>query len=182
MAQYIPFEEGIEVNGQTVLSFINALPMFRDDMLEILAKHGISNPKEGEWYPQLAWLNAFKEIGEKYGANTLFAIGKAIPENADFPPDIDNLEKALGAIDVAYHMNHTKGNIGHYTLVKFNEEDKIAIMECRNPYPSNFDRGIITTMARKFKPPSVLMIAVELDTSKPSRLDGAEQCTYRITW
>lgn len=182
MAQYVPFADGVDVNGQTVLAFINALPMFRDDMLTILAKHGIKDPQEGEWYPQLYWLNAFKEIGEKYGANTLFSIGKAIPENADFPPDIDGLEKALTSIDIAYHMNHRHGEIGNYTLVKFNPEDKIAIMECHNPYPSNFDRGIITTMARKFKPSTVLLISVELDTSKPSRLDGAEQCTYRISW
>ncbi|OJJ14014.1 hypothetical protein BKI52_44800 [marine bacterium AO1-C] len=182
MAQYVPFEDGVEVNGQTVLAFVNALPMFRDDMLGILQRHGIENPQEGEWYEQVCWLNAFKEIGEKYGANTLFAIGKAIPENADFPPDINTLEKALASIDVAYHMNHRQGEIGYYKLVKFNEEDKLAIMECRNPYPSNFDRGIITTMARKFKPPRVLMINVAIDTSKPSRLDGADVCTYRITW
>lgn len=182
MAQYVPFEDGVEVNGQTVLAFANALPMFRDDMINILAQYGIQDPKEGEWYAQADWLNAFKEIGEEYGANTLFAIGKAIPENADFPPDIDTLEKALGAIDVAYHMNHRNGEIGYYKLAKFNEEDKLAVVECRNPYPSNFDRGIITTMARKFKPPHILMIAVELDTSKPSRLDGADLCTYRISW
>ncbi|HAS40353.1 MAG TPA: hypothetical protein DCS93_07730 [Microscillaceae bacterium] len=182
MAQYVPFEDGVEVNGQTVLAFVNALPMFRDDMLEILRHHGIENPQEGEWYAQVLWLNAFREIGEKYGANTLFAIGKAIPENADFPPDIDDLEKALASINIAYHMNHRQGEIGYYKLVKFNQEDKLAIMECRNPYPSNFDRGIITTMARKFKSPQILMISVEVDTSKPSRLDGADVCTYRITW
>ena len=79
-------------------------------------------------------------------------IGKAIPENADFPPEVDNLEKALGPIDVAYPMNHRGGETGHYKLVSYDEEKKEATMVCNNPYPSEFDRGIITTMLRKFKP------------------------------
>jgi hypothetical protein len=33
-------------------------------------------------------------------------IGKSIPENAQFPPEINSIEAGLQAIDVAYHMNH----------------------------------------------------------------------------
>ena len=29
-----------------------------------------------------------------------------IPANAKFPPQIKTIEDALGAIDMAYHMNH----------------------------------------------------------------------------
>ncbi len=182
MAQYVPFDENAEVSGQSILGFVNAIPVFREEMLQVLQKNGIDNLKPDEWYPMICNLNAYKEIGESYGANTLFAIGKAIPEHAVFPPDIDDLEKALASIDVAYHMNHRNGDIGHYKLAKFSEVDKLATMECYNPYPSNFDRGIITTMVRKFKPPTVLRIDVEVDTSKPSRLDGADRCTFRIIW
>ena len=132
----------------------------------------------GNWYSQKAWLDSFKEIAEKYGSNTLFEIGKGIPANAKFPPEIDNIEKALGSIDIAYHMNHRNGDIGFYKLVSHDQAKKTLIMQCRNPYPCDFDRGIITTMARKFK----TGVKVELDKSKPSRKDGADDSWYIITY
>ncbi|MCC5943588.1 MAG: hypothetical protein JJT94_01530 [Bernardetiaceae bacterium] len=182
MAQFIPFAPNVEVNGQTVLSIVNAFEVGRLYRLSILEEHGIENPQPGEWYSQAAWLNAFKEIADSIGDHTLFSIGKSIPENADFPPDIDNLKKALQAINMAYQMNHRGGDIGYYKLIKFDEQAKIAYMECRNPYPSEFDRGIITTMARRFKPADAMIANVELDTLLPTRLQGAESCTYKVTW
>ena len=182
MAQYIPFAPNIQVNGQTILSFVNAVASYKETMQNILDKHGLQNIAIGGWYSQTAWLNAFREIGEYFGPNTLFAIGKAIPENAIFPPDIIDLKDALNAIDIAYHMNHTAGEIGYYKVLEYHEGIRTAVMECKNPYPSDFDRGIITAMARKFKPEDAIIVKVELDANKPSRLNGAESCHYLVTW
>ncbi len=182
MAQFIPFAPHVEVNGQTILSFVNAIPTYKEAMLGILDKNNLTNIKNELWYSQKAWLNAFREINDKFGANTLFAIGKAIPESAIFPPEIKNLKSALDVINVAYHMNHQGGEIGYYKLLSYDANACLAFMECRNPYPSEFDRGIITTMARKFKPREAHIISVELDTKKPSRLNGAESCTYFVKW
>ena len=182
MAQYVPFAPHVEVNGQTILSFVEAIPNYKDIMFGILAKYGLSDIAPDGWYSQASWLLAFKEIGERYGANTLFAIGKAIPEHAIFPKEIDSLQKALAAIDIAYHMNHRNGEIGHYQLVDFNQKYRMAIMECHNPYPSAFDRGIITTMGRRFKPKDSIVVNVELDENKVSRLNGGGSCTYKISW
>ena len=182
MAQYVPFDPDVEVNGQTILAFVNAVPAYKVTMVGILAKHELPDVQPEGWFSQKKWLNAFKEIGEKYGANTLFAIGKVIPENAVFPPEIQSLKDALASIDIAYHMNHRNGEIGYYKLMEFNERGRKAIMECKNPYPSHFDRGIIMTMARKFMPNYSSIIKVELDESKPSRLNGADSCTYNVSW
>ncbi|MCS7073054.1 MAG: hypothetical protein NZ108_01160 [Bacteroidia bacterium] len=182
MAQFIPFAPNVEVNGQTVLSIVKAISAGQELRMKILEKHGIINPKPDEWYSQEAWLKAFEEIASNIGPNTLFSIGKAIPENAIFPPDIDNLEKALNSINIAYHMNHRGGEIGYYKVVSFDWNERKAVMECKNPYPRHFDRGIITTMVRRFKPEDSLFSEVVLDTSKPNRLLGAESCFYLITW
>lgn len=185
MAQFIPFSPNVEVNGQTILSFINAVPnnaLTQRFMGNVLKKHSLNNLQADNWYSQTSWLNAFKEISTRYGESTLFSIGKVIPENAIFPPQVKNLEGALASIDVAYNMNHRGGAIGYYKLVSFDGSGNKAIMECKNPYPSNFDRGIITTIARKFSPTSANAVKVELDESKPSRLDGSDSCTYMISW
>lgn len=182
MAQFIPFAPHVEVNGQTVLSVVNALPAGQETRREILVRNGIENPDSSQWYSQEAYLNAFKELADKVGPHTLFAIGKSIPEHAAFPPQIDNLEKALQAIDVAYQMNHRGGEIGHYKLLRFDAKNKTAEFECKNPYPSEFDRGILTTMLRKFKPVDSFKDSVVLDTTQPTRLNGADSCRYRISW
>jgi hypothetical protein len=180
MAEFKAFVPGVEVNGETVLSIVNAMKGFEGLAIEILKNNGIDHPKPRKWYMQQSWLDAFKEISDKMGAETLLNIGKAIPENAQFPPGIDNLEKGLNLIDVAYHMNHRGGEIGYYKLVEYNEYKKHAVMECKNPYPSHFDRGIITCFVSRFKASD--HFSVELDKSKPTRLKGADSCTYIIRW
>ena len=193
MAQFVAINENVEVNKQTVLSFVNSMEKSKDVRLEILKNNGI-NPDEKEWFNQQKWLNAFKEITDKFGEMNLFLIGKAIIDSAKFPP-INDLEEGLKSIDIAYHMNHRIDGkimfdqktgkllegIGHYKLVEYNENEKTAIMICNNPYPSKFDEGIITQIVRKFKR-SGSQESVKLDTSKESRKFGADSCTYIITW
>ena len=183
MAQFIPFNPKVEVNGQTVLSIINGInEVFKPKMKEILKRYNLEKPEIDKWYNQKNWLNAFKDISETIGKHTLFSIGKAIPENAIFPPQINNLETALNSIDIAYHQNHRGGEIGYYKLIKFDSTNREAVMECKNPYPCHFDRGIITSIVRKFTPSDSLDQNIVLDTSKKSRLEGGETSWYIITW
>jgi len=128
------------------------------------------------------------------GSNTLYSIGLKIPENANFPPQIDSIEKALGAIDMAFHMNHRINGkvlfdpqtgtihegIGHYTFAKVSEKE--AKMTCLNSYPCDFDRGIIEGMAKKFKPAGSLFVQVQHNDAAPCRKKGAESCEYKIKW
>lgn len=182
MAQFVPFATGVEVNGQTILSVVYALPSSKETFYKILEDNKLVEIEPLEWYSQELWLNAFREIYDTLGPNTLFMIGKAIPQNAIFPENIDNLEKALSAINVAYQMNHRGGDIGYYKLVNYDGIARVATMECRNPYPSDFDRGIIMTMLRRFLPKDSVRHNVLLDDSRETRLDGAESCTYNVTW
>lgn len=181
MAEYKAFQEGVEVNGQSILSIVKALSTGQEIRLEILKKYGI-DPKPDKWYSQQAWLDAFKEISTVLGDHTVFLIGTSLPDNAKFPPHINNIETALNSIDKAYHMNHQGGEIGHYKLIEFDEINKSAIMTCNNPYPSEFDRGIITAMVRKFRPQNSIRADIILDTTKKTRRRGGESCTFNIAW
>lgn len=181
MAQYRSFAPGVEVNGETVYSIIDGMGGFRSQADRILTKHGIDTPQAGRWYPQQAWLDAFKEIAESVGQTTLFNIGLRIPENAQFPPAIDSLGAALPAIDVAYHMNHRGGEIGHYAFERSGPKEVKLI--CNNPYPCSFDRGIITAFCRRFKPKGSLVAAtVRHDDSAGCRDKGGKSCTYIVSW
>lgn len=179
MAQFKAFASGVEVNGETVLSVVDGLGPFKETGLQILAAHGIKDPKAGQWYPQQAWLDAFKDIAGKMGTHTLLAIGKTIPDNAQWPPQVDTVEKALASIDMAYHMNHRGGEIGHYKYEAAGP--RMAKMICHNPYPSDFDQGLVYAVARRFAPKGAFP-AVKLDESAPTRKKGADACTFLVTW
>ncbi len=183
MAQFIAFDQNVEVNGQTVLALIIGVSeTYKERIFNILAKHNILDPSVGKWYKQQDWLNCFRDISDKIGKFTLFSIGKTIPESAVFPEHIDTLEKALNSIDIAYHANHRNGEIGYYKVLSFNTIEHTAIMECYTPYPCHFDRGIIMAMVRRFKPADSVLQDVVVDETKPQRLLGDEMSTYIIIW
>jgi len=193
MASFVAFDAKTMVNGETVNSVLDGMGAFKSMALKILSENGIDNPTAGKWYSQQGWLNAFKAISEKIGQRTLINIGAAIPKNAKFPPQINDIEKALSAIDVAYHMNHqingkvlfdpTMGKmsegIGHYTAKKISDREIHVI--CENPYPCQFDMGIVKEMAEKFKPAGAVLSTIH-DDSKPCRHKGANSCTYIVKW
>lgn len=177
MAQFKTREKGVEVNGQTVLAFLDGVPSsFESKTARILENHGIENPQPDKWYSQQAWLDAFKEVAENVGESTLTNIGKAIPDNAEWPPEVESIEGGIESIDDAYHMNHRGGNIGHYLVESVGENE--AKIRCTNPYPCAFDQGIIEGVANEFGDgfPHLEEIGDEC------RGNGGEECTYQLTW
>jgi len=191
MAQFKAFRPGVEVYGAVVLSVVDGMGDFKTRAEGILAQHGIRRPQPEGWYPQQAWLDSFETISEKSGPRTLFAIAKKIREAVEWPDWINSLATGMAAIDLNYHLRHrlngqpmlnertgemTEG-IGHYEFKGLTGETS-AVMVCNNPYPSEFDRGILTAMGRRFKP----NLEVRLDTTQPTRAEGADSCTYLIAW
>jgi hypothetical protein len=179
MAQFRSFSPDVLVNGQTVLAVVKGMGAFTQSASDILARHGIPAPDPGGWYPQQAWLDAFQEISKSIGPRTLNQIGLSIPGSARFPPGIDGVEKALVSIDAAYHMNHRGGEIGCYTFTKTGERK--GIMECRNPYPCEFDHGVIQAMVKRFASAGARS-EVTHDFSKPCRKNHGDSCTFLISW
>ncbi len=178
MAQFVAMAPNVEVNGETVRSVILGMGAFEPRALSILSEHGIVKPAAGRWYAQQGWLDAFRQIAEEIGPNTLYQIGLKIPEAANFPPGIATVTDALESIDVAYHMNHRRGEIGRYTFVSAGPS--AARIVCDNPYPCEFDRGIIQAMTRRFAGGEA--VGVRHDESRPCRNKGGGSCTYVVTW
>ncbi len=181
MSEFIPFDDNVEVLGKAFYAIVKAFPVGEDVRKNILLKNGL-DLNEGQWYPQQKFLSALKELASEVGDDMIEKSGELIPQHAAFPPEIQTLEQALKSIDVAYQMNHRNGDIGYYKLVAFNEENKQAIMECKNPYPSKFDLGLIKGMVRQFLPKTSFHYDVKIDESKECRSNSGQSCTYIITW
>jgi hypothetical protein len=186
MAEFVSFDPAVEVSGEVVAAFVAGFPQdFKKSGLEILVERGISSPRPGEFYPLQRLLDAMKQIGNRYSDQMLFRVGQQIALHAKLPPDIDSLEKSLASIDVAYHMNHRRGDIGHYVYSSGENTGSgmhRATMVCANPYPCAFDRGCIEGFAERFKPPQCIDVVVRHDDSRPCRRHGGDSCTHVISW
>jgi hypothetical protein len=67
--------------------------------------------------------------------------------------------------------------IGHYKMELVPNENRI-IMICENPYPCEYDRGIITALANRFES----LARTAHDSEAPCRKNGADSCTYVVMW
>ncbi|MDD4962652.1 MAG: hypothetical protein PHI11_01895 [Gallionella sp.] len=183
MAQFIAFDKNTEVAGHSLQTALTFFPeYYRADIERLLNENDIVNITADSWHPQQGWLSTLKEVSVRYGSNTLFNVGISIGNDVPFPPEF-TLEAAYSAWEGAYRSHHRNGYLmGYIKLLSFDYQAKKAVIECKNPYPCHFERGIATAFARKFKPQDAGFIDVQLDKNKKSRLDGADSSFYVITW
>jgi hypothetical protein len=190
MADYRTIASDLEVSGTSAKAMVEAMRPYDRVVESLLTKHNLGDMRTDSWYPMQVFVELLRVVASDIGENSLFAIGKRVPEVVLWPPDINDIDAGLASIDVAYHMNHrdSKGvlfdpatgtmreGIGHYQFERTGPRS--AIMVCSTPYPSELDRGIVTGTARKWKPSADAV----LDQSKPTRKSGGESCTYSIEW
>lgn len=177
--QMEPFDLNAQFLGRALFPAIWGLPKYaQNNMLKILAEHNITDPNPENWYNIKIVIAFYKQLAKDYGPNTIFDLGKAIPDNAVFPPGVDSIESGLNLIDMAYNMNHKDGYVGFYKMVSHDLENKKIVMQCYNPYPCDFDRGLFTSMARKFKDG----VRVIVDQSKPTKKKGGDESWYIISY
>ncbi len=175
MAEFVCFDSNVEAVGQGIMVIVAALG---DKALPTLAKYELDDLDPEGWYPQQPFLDAFRELSQQ-GFFNMVACGMKVPDVAAFPP-METVEEALSLVGQAYQMNHRGGDIGEYTLKEIG--DRKAEMYCRNPYPSDFDYGIIYRLVQKYRPEDSKGFKVVRDEEVPNRKTGADACTYYIEW
>jgi len=197
--QFKSFETGIEVSGESLGAIVDGFRKYPSVAMKYLTRFGLVKNEPGHapsiirnaWYSLDQWLAAYEGIAEEIGYNSLYGIGRSIPENATFPAEINDVYSAVASIDIAYHLNHRKNGvvmfnpkngemlegIGHYRSQPVANENRIVCV-CENPYPCDFDRGIISAMAGRFMPDAKTVH----DSESVCRKKGADSCTYIVWW
>ncbi|MBP9890820.1 MAG: hypothetical protein KBG84_02855 [Planctomycetes bacterium] len=173
-----PFEassSAVEVDGRTVRSVISGM-MLRSVGLELLRREGLDPVKPERWYPMQSWLNVFRTISERLGADTLYSVGYRIPQAAEFPAHMmKDVATALQSIDIAYHNAHRNGEIGCYEYSQLGEG--VYQVRCNNPYPCDFDLGIIDSLVDRFRGSQVYNV---LHVASACRKLGGNECRYQV--
>jgi len=190
MAVYQIKNKNIKTIGDAIHGFTDGLGNYKDTGVEILAKHGLVDIKRGEWYSLADYLKAFAELDKLLGNSALYSVGERILENAVMPPEFNSIEKGLELLNIAFHMNHaidgtpmfdpkagkiTEG-IGNYKVKIINSGE--AEITVDNPYPTSFDEGLISALAQKFNPASMVSLVEE----KSSRSKGGDVDVYSVQW
>ncbi|HRF93649.1 MAG TPA: hypothetical protein PLZ51_00575 [Aggregatilineales bacterium] len=176
MAEYEALDKNVEVLGITISSVIVS---FGDDAVKILKKYDLYPILPDGWYNQQRWLDSFKELAATHFLS-LVSVGMKIPDLAAWPPDINSVHAALASINVAYSMNHRNGEIGGYYYTETGPTS--GTMVCKNPYPSDFDYGLIYRTVQKFRDSTSTKLVVKRDEDNPNRMSGGDSCTYYIEW
>lgn len=196
--EFRAFEPGIELLGQSLDFMVAGFRIMPSVGLRILAKHGlVQRGPDGKpvfdresWFPQQAGLDAFRAIYNEVGSFTIFEIGRQLGLKVYCPPEVKTLEDVLKFMDISYHLFHRKNGkvmydtatgrmlegIGHYSYER-RGANEIAVVG-RNPYPCDFDLGILTGDVERFAPTG----RVVHDDRSPCRKKGADACTYLITF
>ncbi len=174
MAQFVLFEPESEFIGQSMISLIEAA---QEDIQHVLNAYHIDEIDPDEWYPGDLYMDILKDLAGP--SHNLVSIGMKIPEKATYPPLIDSLEMALLTINDAYQMDQRHGYNGSYVTQQIDDRDFVVI--ARNPFPCDFDYGILSSLCRRFLPPGT-SFTVKHDDTCECRKDGADSCTYHITW
>jgi hypothetical protein len=170
----------IEVLGNAILSALEAMKIAPDRAVRIFAERGITQPDRTTWYPIESVLGAYRDIQKQIGPNTMQAVGRNIPKNAEFPPGLTTVEQALKSLDVAYRMNHRgPGDIGGYHYESMGARS--ARVTCDNPYPCPMDTGLVEAIAERFKPKDAFFIRLQHEPAK-CRDRGDAACVYNVAW
>ena len=168
----------VEVRGAIVVAVVEVMRAFRSVALRVLAKNGIVDPQPDSWYSLRDWIASFDTIVRDVGPNTLHQIGRHVSGTAPIPPSVDSAHRALALLDDQYHSQHRGGDVGHYHY--FETGARSATVVSSTPYPSDFDRGVITTLVERFEPDGLLH--VDLDPSSETRKAGGSSCTFLVEW
>lgn len=164
------------VSGGNILSMLAAMGPFRRRGEQILEESGIRDVQSEGWYSLPAYVTALRAIGSKMGPNTLFQVGRQIPNHVSMPPGIDSFEKVLASFGQAFDMNHTGAEPGTITFEVKNP--RTATITTGTPYPCDFDRGVIVGFFQKLMS---LRVTVDPMEGAPCKGRGGETCTYGVT-
>lgn len=164
------------VSGGNILSMLAAMGPFRKRGEQILEEHGLREVTAEGWYPLAAYVSALRAIGEKMGPNTLFQIGRQIPNHVPLPPGLDTFEKVLASFGIAFDMNHRGAKPGAISFQL--KSSRVASITTGTPYPCDFDRGVILGF---FQHLLRVRPQVEAVAGEPCKSRGGETCTYAVT-
>ncbi len=164
-----------EISGRLVLAFTQNLKW--EEIKPILEKYNLEPTDPDAWYPQQDLLDLFRSIqNEEFNVTeNLIAIGMKGSETASYPPEINSIETAIGALPAIHELNHRNiPDVGLEYKVEVLGDHHLQVTN-GSPYPNDTLYGFVWGIANLFKPANGKFKLSVLDPS-------AEDAIFDLTW
>ncbi len=177
MAEYVAFDPANESDRSGIIAVIESLG--HEEIDHLITKYDIGDK---QWFSQQIELDILKALSENNSFLDMVSIGMKIPDVADFPPASAevSVHEVLEGVRDAYESAVRGPNTGSYEYTKLG--DRKGRMVCNNPYPSDFDYGLIYRIVQKYRPDDSEHVLVVRDESVQNRRTGGDTCIYDISW
>ena len=157
----------VEVSGRTILAGLLALGKYKDRVIRLMLRNGITDLHPDRWYPRTKLVDSLFEIREVIGGGTLLLMGKKLYSSlpgADEPLSAAEMEDMLQNLDNLYQLLHrytgqfsSSDPIGNLYYEKVGEQS--ARMVCDTPYPPELIQGFVLQACRRVDP--MVQVVVE---------------------
>jgi hypothetical protein len=171
---------GVEVQSSTAKALMDALGLLSQETRRILAQHGIPTLVQQEWYPIETLLGCLRDIRSQMGPYTLHSLGRLSAQHIAFLPTVGSFPVALASLHEAYQTRHRgQENLGGYHAESHG--GRAARIRCDNPYPCEFDQGLLESLFERFPPQEAFRLRCA-HVPDGCRTQGAPACLYHLQW
>lgn len=131
-------------------------------------------PGGQEWYRLRGVVEALEEFAARAGDEAVTGVGRDYAALQQFDAEAPTVPAVLVGL-AAWHDRHHRGHAGEYAFRQIGPTD--GRVECATRYPCAFDRGFVegAALARADR-------FVCLSEVGRCRADGADRCTYDLSW
>jgi hypothetical protein len=174
LMEFVSPDPKAQVRAANVRATLAAFPLMPGLGRQIVERYRINveDLAPDAFLPVQRWLDALKEIQHAIGPNKVREVGRNIIENAEFPPQFNDAESILEALDQIYYANH-RGDVGHYVVTRTRPDE--IVVRCETPYPRAFERGLVEGIVRNRRAHGTFSVAY---TDGPPA--GALTCTLTV--
>lgn len=157
----------VEVSGRTILAGLIALGKYKDRVIRLLLRNGITDLHPDKWYARNKLIDTLFEIREVIGGSTLLLMGKKLYQSLPMIDETlaaEEMEDMLQNLDNLYQLLHryTGTNSISDPIGTLNYEKvggQTARMICDTPYPPELIQGFVLQACRRIDP--VVTVSVE---------------------
>lgn len=143
----------------------------------ILDKYGLLNPSTKAWHAHRDVVQMIHEVASGNNDCDLYATGAIVQACFGLSDVTGGVDMALAAVDDYYQSTHRGPDAGGYQLLKW--KCGTISVTCNNPYPCDFDRGMLESLVKRFAPPGTVL-GVAHDHDARCRDLGDHACTYKV--
>ena len=170
----------VEVSGAFIASFLESLGPYQRRAEVIVLEYCESRDDRiisGCFYPLGGFLDALRRFEEQFGSEFITGFGALMAEKMVLPFFIRGPEEALAGLDIIFRLHHKNGqpDLGGY---RWYAQPGGGRMICDNPYPCDFDRGMLAGLLNRFGSPARL----RHDQPHVCRSRGGDACIYVVEW